>query len=299
MTIKTFSPGANNTLGLINIQQEFGQIRQNPVGRQAQLRLSDYYRYPGLSASRALVPNISVNNSIPQSGQISYSSFFGANTPYGSPNFSFPNASFEDGLVNWNALNYQIKLNGGSTILGWPTPTDPTPRPFNNGGSQSPGDVNNTGGGYNTSSTTASASPGGGGKSVLMTTGSHIVQNGAIIYGPALYSVEPILVNEGDYITFWYRAISDSNQSAGDAYNVFGYLLNPLSGGTITILDEHAGTLGYSTSWQQINVSFTAAQTGPYHFVFLCGSFDTTFGTVVGSALYIDNINLVKRQLLE
>jgi hypothetical protein len=43
----------------------------------------------------------------------------------------FPNPGFEEGLIYWQVINTRIQLNGGTTILGWPTPTDPTPNPQN------------------------------------------------------------------------------------------------------------------------------------------------------------------------
>ena len=41
----------------------------------------------------------------------------------------FVNCDFELGFTDWVVEDRRIYLNGGSTVAGWPTPTDPTPAP--------------------------------------------------------------------------------------------------------------------------------------------------------------------------
>jgi len=45
---------------------------------------------------------------------------------------------------------------------------------------------------------------------------------------------------------------------------------------------------------QKYERTITAGEEGAYYFVFVCGSWDQTYGTVVGSALLVDNVKLRK-----
>lgn len=71
---------SSGTITLLDIQTEFGG--SNPIS------INEYYRGGGL------VPNISINNSIPTSGQISLSDFYGATAADIIPN-----------SVNWADMN--------------------------------------------------------------------------------------------------------------------------------------------------------------------------------------------------
>ena len=68
-------------------------------------------------------------------------------------------------------------------------------------------------------------------------------------------------------------------------------MLDTNNGNTIVILDEMSPNNG---GLNTRTVTFTGAQTGVYHFVFVCGAFDYTFGRLVGATLIIDNITLTQ-----
>ena len=295
MTIKTFSstPGADNSLGLVkDIRAEFsGTPGLAPDGRINPARISQYYR------GGEYVVNSSINQAIPTEGQVGFSNYYGAK--YGIPPVvTYPNAGFENGTVSWTSINQQIWLNGATpantsgltTILGWPTPTDPTPRPVSS--RVSPGAVSYFPAG---SSIGIVSSPFGTGNAVALTINNGSVSrrspsgasgNGTILYGPVIVSESPGVVVAGTQLAFnWYA------QPGGDAYNVFGYMLNPDNGNTIVILDDMSPSNG---GLQTTTITFTGAQAGSYHFVFVCGAFDFTFGRVVGATLIIDNINLIQ-----
>lgn len=282
MTIKTFVSGADNSLGLIkDIRAEFGGTPGLAAdGRIKQARISQYYR------NGFFVPNSSQNAAIPTSGQVRFSNYFGTATASAPPQLTFTNSSFENGLNGWVVINSPLLLNGGSTILGYPTPNDSTPAPY--GG---PGQVY-TGGGQNVVSTTSYQAPGGGSRSALLSTGTHIVPEGAQIYGPAIYSANPVYVVAGTKLQFYWRGINGTDAGAGDAYSAFGYMINPLNGTTIELFNSTGSSMTNPEVWTPENRTFTAGEAGIYHFVFIAGSFDATFGTVVGSALAIDNINI-------
>ena len=282
MTIKTFSstPGADNSLGLVkDIRAEFGGTAGlAPDGRIKQAKISQYYR------NGFFVPNLGQNAAIPTSGQVQFSNYFGTRTASAPPQLTFTNSSFEDSLNGWTVLNTGLLLNGGSTILGFPTPTDTTPTPF--GG---PGQVLRSGG-QNTTSSTSYQAPGGGARAALLSTGTYNVPNGAIIYGPAIYSNNPVYVVAGTKLRFYWRGINGPDAGTGDAFSAFGYMLNPLTGATIELLNSTSSSQNNPEVWTPVDITFTEPQSGIYHFVFIAGSFDATFGTVVGSALAIDNI---------
>jgi len=287
MSIKLFQPNADNSLGLNrDIKAQFGSLT-------APYRLSDYYR------SGRWVPNILDNTNIPLSGQIRFSDFFGTRTFQEVPVEDFPNGDFETGSISpWDTLNQQIKLNGGTTILGWPTPTDPTPRPTNSSGQQSPGDIVTVPSSVFSSTIINDNGPSDSGtKALRLSSGTFTGPSssaGFILYGPAVYSTSPVIAYEGDTLQFDWRAESGTVASAGDAFNVFGYLLNPNTGQTIIVLDVNANSLGFQTSWQTVSRTFQSNEAGPWHYIFIAGSFDATFGLVIGSSLVIDNVDLIE-----
>lgn len=278
MAVKTFSstPGADNSLGLIkDIRAEFGGTPGFAFdGRIKQANMSQYYK------GGMFVPSIAQNAAVPTSGQVKFSNYFGTRTASTPPVYVFPNANFSSGSTGWTFLNSQVHLNGRTTILGWPTPPDPTSTPSSPYGT-SPGDVS----GFSGPNSGISTSPFGTGNAAYLNIPDQYIANaGTILYGPVLYSNNPVYVVAGTKLAFtWYA------QPGGDAYNVYGYMLNPVTGGTIEILDAMSNNLGSPQTTQK---TFTAAQAGTYHFVFICGAYDYTHGTYIGSTLWIDNVNI-------
>jgi hypothetical protein len=208
-----------------------------------------------------------------------------------APQPDFPNPGFELGFQDWTALNQRIFLNGGSTILGYPTPTDPTPNPSSGSGT-SPGDGFSFQTGPSFSVTLSNnVPPDGETTSATLSNNGVFVSGGqgAIFYGPALVSDYPVVANVGDTIQFQWFSTSDT-----DAYNIFAYGINPLNGNTLLFLDANATAPGTGGVWNTSSTVIAPGQAGIYHFVFICGSFDATFGLFVGSTLRIDNIRLIK-----
>jgi hypothetical protein len=264
-----------------------------PDGRIFPASISQYYR------GGPFVTNTPLTQTIPTSGVVRFSNYYG--TTYGPPPvLEFPNSGFENGTIGWTLINEQIWLNGATpantsgrtTILGIPTPTDPTPNPVGGTGRASPGAVSYFPRG---SSMSLVSSPFGTGNALALTINNGTVArrspsgalgNGTLLYGPVIVSESAGLVVAGTRLVFnWYA------QPGGDAYNVFGYMLDPLTGNTIVILDDMSPNNG---GLQTTAITFTGAQAGNYHFVFVCGAFDYTFGRVVGATLIIDNISLIQ-----
>lgn len=206
----------------------------------------------------------------------------------------FPNPGFEEGLIYWQIVNARIQLNGGSTILGWPTPADPTPNPQNFQGQTSTGDATFVDSENYTVSLVNDTPPGIGGVQALRLESYGSVPSGALLYGPAVISERRIIAEVGDTVEFNWRALSGANANVGDAYNPFAYIIDQTTGQTIIILDVNATDVGFNTNWQTASRVIQEGEAGEYHFVFICGSFDATFGTVIGSAFLIDTVRLIK-----
>lgn len=218
---------------------------------------------------------------------------------------AFPNPDFEIGLAGWTVLNQRIYLNGGSTILGVPTPTDPTPFPQNYTGQTSPGDgFGFTSGPSFNSQLVTDTPPSGGTQALQLSSSGNFVGpsgnfslgtfapgggSGAIFYGPAVYSNDIVYAQPGDTIQFSYKATS-----SGDAYNIYAYMVEPPTGKILQILDVNQNNSNQVQPWTTVNKVVQPGEEGNYNFVFICGSFDATGGLAVGSTLIIDNINLIK-----
>jgi subtilisin family serine protease len=193
---------------------------------------------------------------------------------------------FENGTVGWKLLPERIKLNGGSIIAGWPTPTDPQPTPQG-----SPGDTSVTfTGGYSITLETADKPPNGETQCLRMTmTGGNVQYGGNIVYGPAVHSNFSVQMNEGDILRFNWKALP-----GGDAYNIFAYLVEVTTGATIPLIRLTGSDDTTGTGWNLITKSIRTGQDGDYVFVFVAGSFDSTFGLYIGGELLLDNITLEK-----
>jgi hypothetical protein len=280
MTIKirSLTPGADNSIGLIkDIRTEFGGTPGlAPDGRIKPASISQYYK-GGL-----YVPSITENAAVPTSGQIQFGNFFGTKTASTPPLPQFTNGGFEDGTITgWTVINQNIVLNGGSTILGYPTPAGRA--------SVFPVQINSS----KTASVTTDVYPGNGSYSLFLGTGLQIIAAGfGTVYGPAIYSNNPVSVAAGSVLTFWWKGQNVPPSAGGDAYSVFGYMLNPINGATIKILEDTSPSANNVTVWKQETKTFTAGQAGIYHFIFIAGSYDATGGTFVGGALSVDNISI-------
>lgn len=194
---------------------------------------------------------------------------------------------FENGTVGWNLIQERVKLNGNSIIAGWPTPTDPSPTPFG-----SPGDVSSFfAGSFSISLETADKPPNGETQCLRMTMGSGYMSpdGGAILYGPAVHSNFSVQMAEGDILRFNWKALP-----GGDAYNIFAYLVEVNTGATINLIRLTGQNDSAGTGWNLITRSVRTGEDGDYVFVFVNGSFDSTFGLLIGGELLLDNITLEK-----
>jgi len=184
-----------------------------------------------------------------------------------------------------------LRTSGFSTILGCPTPDDPTktyvgrigptPSPY---GDQSPG----SGFSY-TWAIESAVIPPFGGKNVirLVSSGSSVAFG--IVRGPYLVSDNPISCRAGDKVAFNWKA-----EAGGDDFDVFAYLVEPSTCKTVLLLDSSSTAFGSrATPWQRVEKEISASEEGTYRFVFICGSQDESGGTALGASLYLDNIDKI------
>jgi subtilisin family serine protease len=202
---------------------------------------------------------------------------------------TFENYGFENGISGWRVVNRRVRLNGGTLIAGYPTPTDPTPNP-----GSGPGDVLNVtqlpSFSYRLEAT--DKPPSGESQCMRLTMGQPtigVVPPGAIMYGPAVYSDFSVPFGVGDTVKFWWKALA-----GGDAYNVYSYLVNQSTGAYIQLLDVTGPNVNQGTAWAEVSKVIGAGEQGNYSFVFIAGSWDSTFGTVIGGELLLDNIQIIK-----
>ncbi len=202
---------------------------------------------------------------------------------------SFQNYGFEQGISGWRVLDRRVRLNRNSVIAGYPTPTDPTPNP-----GSGPGDVATVTQlpSFTYRLETVDKPPSGETKCLRLTMGIPqfgVVPAGGIMYGPAVYSDFSVPFAVGDTVKFWWKALA-----GGDAYNVYSYLVNQSTGAYIQLLDVTGPNVNQGTNWAEVSKVIGAGEQGNYAFVFIAGSWDSTFGTVIGGELLLDNIQIIK-----
>lgn len=208
---------------------------------------------------------------------------------------TFLNPSFElddnsDGIPDGWSVNLSRFIAGQTfTIAGtsYTAPIDPT-YPTNNA-TRGLGDDDTASLTYTSSLNLVTTTDGG--KSLKLDSSGSSVSYG-VVRGPWIYSSE-FSVTGGQDLTFDWQALG-----GGDAFDVFGFLLNTRTGATQIVLNETggftksdgSGTWARNTGgWQ--NASVTVNDSGDYRFVFLSGSFDQSGGTALGATLYLDNFS--------
>lgn len=201
-----------------------------------------------------------------------------------TPVEQFPNLGFEQGISGWTIAATRIRFGGLSNLAGFPTPPDPLPNPFG-----SPGDAvtviqQPT---FRYLLNTSDKPPLGQVQSMNLIMGNPTIgvvsPNGSTIFGPACYSNFFINFNSGDTVTFDWKALPGA-----DAYTLYAYMVEKDTGAYLTLLRQAGSSDTSGTTWS--SVVNTVPVSGAYKFVFVAGSWDYTYGSVVGGQMLIDNI---------
>jgi len=200
--------------------------------------------------------------------------FFGGGAANDS---NFKNGDFID-INNWTVIQSQIKLNGLSTIGGWPTPYDnkPTSHPV--------GDSANAACTYSYGLVSNDLPPGFAApqQALRLQNSGHSVAY-ATVHGPAVISDQVVELVSGQTVQFWWRGLA-----GGDAYDIYGYLLNVDDGNTVELINETGPNDTGVTSWALETKEIPVG--GNYKFVFIAGTYDFTGGTAVGGLLLITGV---------
>lgn len=188
-----------------------------------------------------------------------------------------------------------LRMNGFSTILGCPTPNDPTPAYASTPTPYADQDAPRGSNSYSWKVIGGEVDSQFGGKNILELNSQGLSVSYGVVRGPYVVSDNPIQVAAGDNIYFHWKA-----EGGGDDFDVFGYLIeqdtsNPASCRSIILLDMAGPMYGSMfTSWERAERTIQPGEDGIYKFVFVCGSYDRSGGTWLGARLLLDNIDIIK-----
>ncbi|WP_340245376.1 SwmB domain-containing protein [Roseobacter sp. HKCCA2468] len=214
----------------------------------------------------------------------------------------FANANFEEGsggnIPGWVTYNDWVDL-GVTQLAGYTSPQDPVAGPLNTPakGGQAQEVAEDWTGGITSRSISVTLQENYDaqhGSVVVLDTGELSGTAGNrwntgtannIFHGPAIWSEGTVKLKAGASVAIDFRAIN-----AGDAADVYGYLLNVDTGQHIDLLDFNPYVDGENQDWQTASVTLTAGQDGEYRFVFVGGSNNGDNGGTSGGKFIIDNI---------
>lgn len=195
---------------------------------------------------------------------------------------TYSNTTGTVSISGWDIHLDQVALNPGTsavshTIAGYATPFD-ADQPSN-----SPGDDTAVTG-YNGNNIDYSYSVG----SNSLTLSINDVSTSAYgqVHGPYVVSENSLLIDYGDTISFNWQGVG-----AGDAADVYGYLLDVDDGTTIELVNYTHNSFGNTPVF---SVSETINRSGNYKFVFIAGSYDDNGGGRVGSSVSLSNLAITQ-----
>lgn len=223
-----------------------------------------------------------------------------SNSISSSSNFTevgFQNGDFTDGSANqngdvvsipgWDIFLRQPELDGDAyQIGGFQVPLDNNV-PFRGNERQSNALINNL------SSTNINNLVRNG--ALYLEQGGYNHDSFAVTRGPYVISQDAVALEVGDSVSFEWFGLS-----GGDAYDVYGYLLNEDDGSTVELLNQTGTRTGSSTlqlgmgvdGWIPASTNINIA--GNYKFVFIAGSFDLSGGRWLGNGLAIRNVDVTQ-----
>ncbi|MEM7579165.1 MAG: DUF4347 domain-containing protein, partial [Cyanobacteria bacterium P01_A01_bin.80] len=279
----TFSGGANYGGGYLEFSlsnptsSDFLSLSTdaNPSTVNGEISIVGNIVYLGDGTNAVIIGNLdsTLNGQNGQNLRINFTAGF-ANSDFsiGSPGDTI--------ITDWTTVNQQVKF-GTDTIAGLATPTDTTIPP------DAPNSDQNTPSSPGTMTTVLDSNQSSGsGNSVRLTSSNITTQQGFdIVRGPYIYSNTTVSLSVGEQLSFEWQA-----EGGGDAYDVYGYIIDVNNGHIETILDETGSSETASTAWATETI--TVSQAGEYRFVFVSGTYDLTGGKLAGAQLFIDNVTV-------
>ncbi|MDY0327697.1 MAG: DUF4347 domain-containing protein [Arcobacteraceae bacterium] len=197
-------------------------------------------------------------------------------------------SSTTNAMINidgWTIVNGRVNL-GVDTIAGLATPEDTT-NPARTI-SATDKDGNNLVRGTFYTYINDDDGNSGNDNSIKMNSSLTSASGYAIVRGPYIYSDSAVSLKVGDTVSFDWKA-----QGGGDAYDVFGYIIDVNNPSNYQIiLNETGANARATTAWD--TESITVATDGDYKFVFVSGSWDATGGRALGAQLYIDDVKVTQ-----
>lgn len=197
-------------------------------------------------------------------------------------------SSTTNAMINidgWTIVNGRVNL-GVDTIAGLATPEDTT-NPARTI-SATDKDGNNLVRGTFYTYINDDDGNSGNDNSIKMNSSLTSANGYAIVRGPYIYSDSAVSLKVGDSVSFDWKA-----QGGGDAYDVFGYIIDVNNPSNYQIiLNETGANARATTNWATESV--TVATDGDYKFVFVSGSWDATGGRALGAQLYIDDVKVTQ-----
>ncbi|MCH1515876.1 MAG: hypothetical protein L7U52_04110, partial [Alphaproteobacteria bacterium] len=221
----------------------------------------------------------------------------------------FNNGDFSDGtstqsgnvvsIPGWDITLGAIDLGPddgpwGDTIGGHPTPIDnKTPNIMQTGVDTEAAGYPRTHVGEPNTYSTPTYNWGVNSGELRLQTSSFSLPSFGIHHGPYVVSQDSVDLEVGDSVSFeWY------GMNGGDAYDIYGYLLEEDTGQTITLVNDSgvqnqsSATVVPSSNSGWVSSSATINTAGNYKFVFISGTYDYSGGTVVGNGLKIRNVDV-------
>lgn len=188
-------------------------------------------------------------------------------------------------IDGWTIINGRVNL-GVDTIAGLATPEDTTNPAKVISATDKDGDTLRRGTFY----TYVNDDDGSAGNdnSIKMNSSLSSTNGYAIVRGPYIYSDSAVSLQVGDTVQFDWKA-----QGGGDAYDVFGYIVDVNNPSNYQIiLNQTGANASATTDWA--TKSITVSSAGDYKFVFVSGSWDATGGKALGAQLYIDDVKVTQ-----
>lgn len=198
---------------------------------------------------------------------------------------NFINPGFEEGLTGWTVTDGRF-ITGETKVDGYTSPEDDT-YPSSNG---TQGDKTSTSGTYLFkhglvvgTEVDADGNHHSAGNALSMSGSGNCIAGYCVVRGGYVVSESTIALAKGETVSFDWSAAA-----GGDAYDVFGFLLNVKTGEAQIILNDTGTTANQAIPWRTTEVA--ADKAGVYKFVFVSGSYDLTGGKFLGADLRIDNV---------